>query len=89
MTDPNLSDEQILTAIRDELTRIKVPDADEATMKTDWRDLDIDSLELVELVTALEDRFDVKIADGELKSISGVGDAVRLVQRLSDAGTPA
>ena len=39
-------------------------------METEWRDLDIDSLELVELVTALEDRFDVKIADGELKSIS-------------------
>jgi len=55
-----------------------------ATMETEWRDLDIDSLELVELVTALEDRFDVKIADGELKSISGVGDAVRLTVSLAN-----
>ena len=86
-TTPN--DEQVLEAIRDELTRIKVPDAEKATMTTDWRDIDVDSLDLVELVTALEDRFSVKIADGELKEISGVGDAVRLVQRLSDAGAPA
>ena len=50
-------------------------------METEWRDLDIDSLELVELVAALEDRFDVKIADGELKSIAGGGDAVRLASR--------
>ncbi len=89
MSDSPHSDEQILQAIRDELTRIKVPDADKATMATDWRDIDVDSLDLVELVTALEDRFGVKIADGELKEISGVGDAVRLVQRLSDAGAPA
>ena len=89
MTDSNLSDDQVLEAIRDELTRIKVPDADKATMTTDWRDIDVDSLDLVELVTALEDRFSVKIADGELKEISGVGDAVRLVQRLSDASAPA
>jgi acyl carrier protein len=89
MSDSPHSDEQILQAIRDELTRIKVPDAEKATMSTDWRDLDVDSLDLVELVTALEDRFTVKIADGELKEISGVGDAVRLVQRLSDAGAPA
>jgi len=86
-TTPN--DEQVLQAIREELTRIKVPDADKATMGTDWRDIDVDSLDLVELVTALEDKFGVKIADGELKEISGVGDAVRLVQRLSDAGAPA
>jgi len=58
-------------------------------METEWRDLDIDSLELVELVTALEDRFDVKIADGELKSITGVGDAVRLTLSLANDGSAA
>jgi acyl carrier protein len=58
-------------------------------METEWRDLDIDSLELVELVTALEDRFDVKIADGELKSITGVGDAVRLTLSLANGSASA
>ena len=79
------TDDDVLEAIRAELAKIKVPDAETASMETDWRDLDVDSLDLVELVTALEDRFGVKIADGELKDITGVGDAVRLVQRLSEA----
>ena len=83
------TDEQVLQAIREELTRIKVPDGDQAGLDTEWRDLDVDSLDLVELVTALEDRFGVKIADGELKAITGVGDAVRVVQRLSAEGAPA
>lgn len=82
------TDDEVLEAIRGELEKIKVPDAQSASMETDWRDMDVDSLDLVELVTALEDRFGVKIADGELKDITGVGDAVRLVQRLSE-GAPA
>jgi acyl carrier protein len=89
MTATQPSEEQILQAIREEMIRIKVPDADKATMNSDWRDMDVDSLDLVELVTALEDRFSIKIADGELKEITGVGDAVRLVQRLVPAGAPA
>jgi acyl carrier protein len=79
-----LTEEQVLEGVRAELAELKVPGADEATMDTEWRDLDIDSLELVELVTALEDRFGVKIADGELRSIAGVGDAVRLTMALAN-----
>jgi acyl carrier protein len=82
-----LTEEEVLEGVRAELAELKVPGAAEATMETEWRDLDIDSLELVELVTALEDRFGVKIADGELRQIAGVGDAVRLT--LSLANEPA
>jgi acyl carrier protein len=79
-----LTEEQVLEGVRLELAELKVPGAADATMDTEWRDLDIDSLELVELVTALEDRFAVKIADGELRSIAGVGDAVRLTLQLAN-----
>ena len=78
-----LTDDQILAEIRNELDAMRVPDAQEATLESEWADLDVDSLELVELVKALEDRFAIQIADEELKPIKGVGDAVRLVQRLS------
>jgi acyl carrier protein len=80
-----LTDDQILTEIRDQLAAMKVPDAHDATLDSQWADLDVDSLELVELVKALEDRYGITIADSELKPIKGVGDAVTLVQRL--AGT--
>ena len=77
-----LTDDQILAEIRNELEAMRVPDAQEATFDSEWADLDVDSLELVELVKALEDRYAIQIADEELKPIKGVGDAVRLVQRL-------
>ena len=47
-----------------------------------WSELDVDSLDLVELVKTLEDEFGVTIHDEELKPIASVGDAVTLVLRL-------
>jgi acyl carrier protein len=84
-----LTEEEVLTTIREEMARIKIEGAEQATMETDWRDLDVDSLALVELVTAIEDRFGIKIGDGELKEIAGVGDAVRITLRLANEGAAA
>jgi len=80
---------EVLQVIREELDAIKVPGAQEATEDQTWQDLDVDSLDLVELVKALEDRFGVAIADGRLKAIKTVGDAVGLVQELAAEGAPA
>ena len=80
---------EVLQAIREELDAIKVPGALEATEDQTWQDLDVDSLDLVELIKALEDRFGVAIADGRLKAIKTVGDAVALVQELATEGAPA
>jgi acyl carrier protein len=77
------TDQEALEAIREELTNIKVPGAEEASAEQTWTDLDVDSLDLVEVVKALEDRYDVQIADGRLKSIATVGDAAALVQELT------
>ena len=77
------TDQEALEAIRTELTDIKVPGAENARPEQTWGDLDVDSLDLVEVVKALEDRYDIQIADGRLKSIATVGDAVGLVQELS------
>ncbi len=48
-------------------------------------ELDVDSLDLVELVKALEDEYGIQIHDDELKPIKGVGDAVALTIRLAEA----
>ena len=42
-------------------------------------DLDADSLDLVELVMALEERFDVSIPEEELNGINTVGNALDLL----------
>ena len=75
--------EDILDEIRSQLSAMKVPGGESATMEMQWADLDVDSLELVELVKALEDRYGISIADEELKPIKGVADAVALTQRLA------
>ena len=42
-------------------------------------DLDADSLDLVEVVLALEEKFDVQIPDDEIAGVKTVGEAAELV----------
>lgn len=51
-------------------------------------DLDADSLDLVELVMALEERFDVSIPEEELDGINTVGNALDLLLTKLGAPTP-
>lgn len=54
---------------------------DDITNETSFaEDLGADSLDLVELVMALEQEFDVEIDDDEVESIKTVGDAVRYLK---------
>jgi acyl carrier protein len=68
---------------------MKVPGAESASMGQGWSDLDVDSLELVELVKALEDAYGIQIADEELKPIRGISEAVALTRRLIAERAPA
>jgi acyl carrier protein len=86
-----ISETDVLEEIRDQLESIKVPGARDATPDNTWSELDVDSLDLVELVKALEDRFGITISDDDLKPIESVGAAIELTMRLNAAkeGTPA
>ncbi|HKC28571.1 MAG TPA: acyl carrier protein [Jatrophihabitans sp.] len=42
-------------------------------------DLDVDSLSMVEVAMAAEDKFGVKIPDDELSNLKTVGDAVKYI----------
>lgn len=44
-------------------------------------DLDIDSLSMVEVVVAAEEKFGVKIPDDDVKDLRTVGDAVTYIAR--------
>lgn len=83
----DLTEEGVLQRVRDELEAIKVPGAENAELDTTWEELDVDSLDLVELIKALEDEYNITISDDELKPVETVGDAVKLTLRL--AGTAA
>ena len=86
-----VTETEVLEEIRDQLESIKVPGAREATPDKTWSELDVDSLDLVELVKALEDKFAITISDDDLKPIESVGAAIELTMRLADSkeGSPA
>ena len=45
-------------------------------------DLGADSLDLVELIMAMEEEFDIKIEDDEAEKIKTVQDAVKFIQNI-------
>ncbi|MDD2373729.1 MAG: acyl carrier protein [Clostridiales bacterium] len=56
-------------------------DADAVTMEANFiDDLNADSLDIVELVMAMEQEFDISIPDEEAERIKTVGDAVRFIK---------
>jgi acyl carrier protein len=56
-------------------------DADQVTMEARFReDLEADSLDLVELIMAVEEEFGGTISDEEAQQLKTVGDAVKYVE---------
>jgi acyl carrier protein len=54
---------------------------DEVTMESSFiDDLGADSLDIVELIMALEEEFDIEIPDSEAEKIATVGDAVEYIK---------
>lgn len=72
------------------LEKIKVILADQfeveeedITLETNFReDLNTDSLDLVELIMALEDEFEVEVEDEDVENINTVGDAVNYINNI-------
>ncbi|NLH96206.1 MAG: acyl carrier protein [Clostridiaceae bacterium] len=57
---------------------------DEVTLESSFiDDLGADSLDIVELIMALEEEFDIEIPDSEAEKISTVGDAVEYIKNNS------
>ncbi|MBE7039780.1 MAG: acyl carrier protein [Ruminococcaceae bacterium] len=57
--------------------------AESITMETSFTDdLGADSLDLVELVMALEEEFDIEMPDDEIENIKTVSDAVSFLKEL-------
>jgi acyl carrier protein len=71
-----------LAEIVNEIAGIPVEDVQLDKSFTD--DLDVDSLSMVEVVVAAEEKFSVKIPDEEVKNLKTVGDAVAFIERAQN-----
>jgi acyl carrier protein len=69
--------DEVLSGLAEIVNEIAgIPAEDVELDKSFTDDLDVDSLSMVEVVVAAEERFDVKIPDDEVKNLKTVGDAV-------------
>lgn len=51
------------------------------TPTTTFKDLEADSLDIVQILVALEDNFDIEIPDDDLEGITNMGDMIAYVER--------
>ena len=73
-------DEELFGRFRNCAVEVLSVDADKVVPEAKFGDdLDADSLDLVELVMALEDEFGVAVPEDELEGIETVGQAYELV----------
>jgi len=76
------SEQEILSGLAEIVNEITgVAAADVQSDKSFTDDLDIDSLSMVEVVVAAEEKFGVKIPDDEVKNLRTVGDAVTFIAK--------
>ncbi len=79
-----MTQEEILAGLSEIIDEIAGVPADEVTPdKTFIDDLDIDSLSMVEIAVAAQDKFGVEIPDDQLKDLKTVQDVVDYVGRAS------
>ena len=72
--------EEILAGLAEIVNEVAgIPAEDVQLDKSFTDDLDVDSLTMVEVVVAAEEKFSVKIPDEEVKNLSTVGDAVSFI----------
>ena len=81
MTVP-ASREEIVSGLAEVLEEVAGTAADKVTPEAAFdKDLDVDSLTMVEVVVACEERFGVRIPDEALEGLRTVGDAVDYISK--------
>jgi acyl carrier protein len=69
-----------LDTLKEVAAEVLSVDPDQVTEAARFKeDLDADSLDLVELVMGLEERFDIEVPEEDLEGVTTVGQAVDLV----------
>ncbi len=81
---PAVTADQVETRVIEVLASFG-PDADQISRDSSFEELDIDSLDLVELAQIVEDEYGVVLKGDDMKSLRTVGDAIDVVVSRADA----
>jgi acyl carrier protein len=74
--------ENLVETIKEIVTNIVHCDKEQLTSTTTWKELKADSLDIVQILIAAEDTFDIEISDEEAKGVANFGDFITYVERL-------
>lgn len=70
--------EKVKAIVMDQLA---ITDEDMITLNTTLEDLGADSLDMVEVIMAIEDEFDVQIKDEDLENLKTLADLIEYIQK--------
>jgi len=73
--------EIIEDVVRNTVTRITRKEISQFARTTTFKDLEADSLDIVQILVALEDHFNIEIVDEELEAITNMGDFIDYIDR--------
>jgi acyl carrier protein len=80
-----MTEQEILAGLGEIIEEIAGVPADEVTPNKSFvDDLDIDSLSMVEIAVAAQDKFGVEIPDDQLKDLTTVQDVVTFVSKSAE-----
>ena len=75
----------VFEKVKERVSDILGVEAEDVNMESNFiDDLGADSLDIVELIMALEEEFDIEIPDEEAEKIQTVGDVVDYIKEHSD-----
>lgn len=76
---------EIFDKVCDIATDVLGVEPDDLSEATTFDDLDANSLDRLQLVTAMEDEFDIEIDDDKLMAINSVAEAVDAIEQTLEA----
>jgi acyl carrier protein len=77
-----VTDQEILAGLAEIVDEVAGVPADDVTPEKNFvEDLDIDSLSMVEIAVAAQDKFGVEIPDEQLKDLKTVQDVINFVSK--------
>ena len=74
----------VFDTVKKNIVDILEVDGDEITLESSFTDqMGADSLDLVEIITAMEEEYEIRIPDKDLEGMTTVGDLVEYLQKTT------